>query len=148
MLGVRIFKEYCIILFRCSVDDVPVMTVATPAEGFWNYGRFSGSNPWANGGKSAPFDQPVSFLMILFSTCLECPRGPMTGSIQKYKERKYYQFSRVMRKTDFAYAKSVKQRRISTVLSHRLISIFLRCIDSIISLVSTQKLKLLAIICG
>ncbi|CAG5128871.1 unnamed protein product [Candidula unifasciata] len=44
------------------VDNNRIVDVEVGA-GFWQKGGFSGSNPWAGGGHSAPFDQPF-FLML------------------------------------------------------------------------------------
>ena len=52
-------------LFSIKVDSQVVLTVPTPHEGFWNHGHFSGRNVWSSGGKNAPFDRAVSFLVIL-----------------------------------------------------------------------------------
>jgi len=43
--------------FRFYYDDFMVGQIQPPDGGFWEYGKFSGNNLWANGTKMAPFDE-------------------------------------------------------------------------------------------
>lgn len=45
------------------VDNQQILNVDPGSGGFWQYGGFSGGNPWQGGGKLAPFDQ--DFYLIL-----------------------------------------------------------------------------------
>jgi hypothetical protein len=45
------------------VDADQVLRVEPPAGGFYSFGHLTGENPWAGGGKMAPFDQ--DFFLIL-----------------------------------------------------------------------------------
>ncbi|BFZ12779.1 hypothetical protein BsWGS_15818 [Bradybaena similaris] len=47
---------------KTFVDNQQILDVEVGG-GFWQKGGFSGNNPWAGGGHSAPFDQP--FFLIL-----------------------------------------------------------------------------------
>ena len=46
------------------VDGQTILYVPTPGEGFWNHCHLGGTNIWASGGRNAPFDQPVSTLVV------------------------------------------------------------------------------------
>ena len=54
--------------FRISVDNDVILHVNTPANGFWDYGNMwqYGDNIWKNGGRNAPFDQPVKVFVLVF----------------------------------------------------------------------------------
>ena len=52
---------------RISVDNHPVLTVNTPSNSFWGKGGFHGTNPWSSGGKNAPFDRAVCWLLTVLS---------------------------------------------------------------------------------
>ncbi|KAK7455052.1 hypothetical protein BaRGS_00039541 [Batillaria attramentaria] len=44
---------------QLGVDNDVIMDQPTPREGYWNYGGFSGTNPWTRGGRDAPFDKEM-----------------------------------------------------------------------------------------
>ena len=48
---------------RTFVDDVEILRVSTPGNGFCRFGGFSGNNIWLHGGRNAPFDQQVSLTL-------------------------------------------------------------------------------------
>ncbi|KAK3087394.1 hypothetical protein FSP39_005385 [Pinctada imbricata] len=45
------------------VDNVEIMHVRTPGNGFWGWGGFHGNNIWSSGGKNAPFDQYFQLIL-------------------------------------------------------------------------------------
>lgn len=49
------------------MDGSELGSVWPPGGGFWELGGFGGNNIWGNGGRMAPFDQPVSLLILYFS---------------------------------------------------------------------------------
>lgn len=49
------------------IDGREIGSVYPPEGGFWQLGGFQGDNPWRNGGRMAPFDQPVNIITFLIS---------------------------------------------------------------------------------
>ncbi|KAK7485798.1 hypothetical protein BaRGS_00022979 [Batillaria attramentaria] len=47
------------IQYALGVDNDVILNFPTPSNGYWGYGSFSGTNPWTQGGKDAPFDKEM-----------------------------------------------------------------------------------------
>ena len=48
-----------VFLGRIGVDDEMILNFPTPTNGYWGYGGFTGTNPWTQAGRDAPFDKEV-----------------------------------------------------------------------------------------
>ncbi|XP_067652756.1 beta-1,3-glucan-binding protein-like [Haliotis asinina] len=48
---------------RTEIDHHPLQVMPTPSNGFFSYSHLSGTNPWAKGGKNAPFDGPMGLIL-------------------------------------------------------------------------------------